>query len=500
MKKIILAILDGFGISEKTEGNAIKNADTKSIDKLFKEFPNSLLKASGEEVGLPIGQMGNSEVGHITIGSGRIVDQPLVRINKAIENKTFYSNEALLKAIKHAKDNNSKLHIIGLLSDGGVHSHIGHILSLVRMAVENDIKELYIHPILDGRDTSYKSAIIYLDTLQKYLNEQNTGKIATISGRYYAMDREKDYERTKAYYDALVYGGAPIISSYKTALEDSYKEEVYDEFVKPVIIDDTGIIEENDAVIIANFRPDRLVQTLDAFSSSEFNNFKVESFNNLKIVTMMPVSDKFNVDYAFKHIEINNTLGEILSNSGYRVLRISETTKFPHVTHFMDGDKDTDLRGTTKIRVPRKDVATYDMAPEMSAYEITEKIKYLIDDYDFVIVNYANGDMVGHTCNYESAKKAVESLDKSLRHLYELSFEKDILLIVTADHGNCEEMLTKEGNPHTNHTTNPVPLIVCDKNYMVENGKLSDIAPSILKTLNISIPKEMTGNVIIKEK
>lgn len=499
MKKVILAILDGFGINENSYGNAIKNANAKSIEKLFKEFPNSKLLASGRAVGLPDGQMGNSEVGHITIGAGRVVDQPLQRINKAIENKTFYSNETILKAIKHAKDNNSKLHIIGLLSDGGVHCHIDHILALIKTAEENDIKDLYIHVITDGRDTKYKSAIIYLDTLQKYLNEIGIGKIATISGRFYGMDREKDYERTKAYYDMLVYNEAPYISSYRTVLEDSYKNEVYDEFIKPAILDEKGNIEENDSIIIANFRPDRLVQLLESFSS-EFNNFKTEKFNNLSLITMMPVSTKLDFHAAFPHEKITNTFGEILSQEGYRVLRIAETTKFPHVTHFIDGDKDVELKYTTKICVPRKEVETYDLAPEMSAEEITEKIKYLVDDYDFIIVNYANGDMVGHTGNYEAAIKAVEALDTSIRHLYEVCFNKDVLLIVTADHGNCEEMKTPEGSPHTNHTTNPVPFIVCDKSYEVKDGSLSDIAPSILKILNIKLPKEMTGNIIIKQK
>lgn len=499
MKKVILAILDGFGINENKEGNAILAADTKSIDKLLKEFPNSKLSASGSAVGLPEGQMGNSEVGHITIGSGRIVDQPLEKINKSIENKTFYSNEVILKAIKHAKDNNSKLHIMGLLSDGGVHSHINHIFAIIKTAEENGIKDLYIHAFLDGRDTPYKSAIVYLDMLQKYLNDKGIGKIASISGRFYSMDREKDFERTKLSYNALVYAEGIHTSSYKTALEDSYKNGIYDEFLKPVILDESGIIEENDSIIVANFRPDRLVQLLQSFTDKEFNSFKTEDFKNLKVVTMMPVSNKLDIEHAFNLDKIDNTLGEILSKEGLRVLRIAETTKFPHVTHFIDGDKDIDLKYTTKIMIPRKEVTTYDLAPEMSAEEVTEKIKYLIDDYDFVIVNYANGDMVGHTGNYEAAKKAVEALDKSLRELYEVCFNKDILLIITADHGNCEEMLTKTGIAHTYHTTNKVPFIVCDKNYEVEDGELSDIAPSILKIMNISIPKEMTGKIIIKQ-
>lgn len=500
MKKVIFTILDGFGIREEELGNAVKNGNTKSIDKLLKEFPNSSLKASGEEVGLPKGQMGNSEVGHITIGSGRIVNQPLQRINKSLEDKSFYDNAELLKAIEHAKKNKSKLHILGLLSDGGVHSHIDHIFALIKMAKDAGIKDLYIHAFLDGRDVGYNSAGIYIEKLENYLKELKIGKLASISGRYYSMDREKMWDKTKQSYDAFVYKDAPIISDYKTVLEENYKKDIYDEFIPPTIIDGDGIIEDNDSMIVANFRPDRIPQLIGAFANSDFSYFKTKKFKNLYIVTMMPVSDTLDIPCAFKHDKINNTLGEILSNEGYRVLRIAETSKYPHVTHFIDGDKDVDLKYTTKIMVPRQEVDTYDQKPEMSAEEVTEKIKNMIDDYDFVIVNYANGDMVGHTGNYKAAIKAVEELDRCVRHLYEMCFQKDILLIITADHGNCEEMIRSDGKPHTYHTTNKVPFIVCDKNYTVKDGELSDIAPSILSILNIQIPKEMTGNIIIKEK
>ena len=500
MKKVILTILDGFGIREEEKGNAIKNATTKSIDKLIKEFPNSKLKASGEEVGLPKGQMGNSEVGHITIGTGRIINQPLQKINKAIENKTFYKNKEILNIMKHTKENNSRLHILGLLSDGGVHSHINHIFNLIKMAKDNEIKDLYIHVFLDGRDVAYNSAETYLEKLENYLEELKIGKIATISGRYYAMDRERMWDKTKKAYDAIINGEAPIISSYKTVLEENYRKGIYDEFIPPVIIDEDGVVKEGDSLIIANFRPDRLPQLLEAITNENFEHFKTKHLENINLLTMMPVSDNLNIPSAFKHDIVNNSLGEILSQEGYRVLRIAETSKYPHVTHFIDGDRDIDLKHTTKIMVPRQNVPTYDIKPEMSAEEVTEKIKYLIDDYDFVIVNYANGDMVGHTGNYKAAIKAVEELDKCIRELYELSFQKDVLLIITADHGNCEEMIREDGKPHTYHTTNKVPLIVCDKKYEVEDGKLSDISPSILSILNINIPKEMTGNIIIKEK
>ena len=500
MKKVIFAILDGFGIREKEKGNAVKNASSKAIDKLLKEFPNSKLKASGEEVGLPKGQMGNSEVGHITIGSGRIVNQPLQKINTALKDKSFYNNKEILKAIEHAKKNNSKLHILGLLSDGGVHSHIDHIFALIKMAKDEGIKELYIHAFLDGRDVGYNSAKTYLDRLTEYLTKEKIGVLATISGRYYSMDREKMWDKTKKSYDAIVLKEAPIISDYNTVLEENYKKGIYDEFIPPTIIDENGIIEDNDSMIVANFRPDRIPQLISAFSNIDFSHFKTKMIDNLHILTMMPVSSELDVPSAFTHDKINNTLGEILSKENYRVLRIAETSKYPHVTHFIDGDKDIDLKYTTKIMVPRQEVDTYDQKPEMSAEEVTNKIKYLIDDYDFVIVNYANGDMVGHTGNYEAAIKAVEELDRCIRNLYELCFQKDILLIVTADHGNCEEMLREDGKPHTYHTTNKVPFIVCDKKYQVKDGKLSDIAPSILNILGIKIPKEMTGDIIVKEK
>lgn len=500
MKKVIFTILDGVGIREEETGNAVKNANTKALDKLIKEFPNSKLKASGEAVGLPKGQMGNSEVGHITIGSGKIVNQPLQKINKSLEDGSFYQNEEIKKAINHAKENNSKLHILGLLSDGGVHSHINHIFALIKMAKEANIEKLYIHAFLDGRDVTFNSASKYLKALEDFLKKEEIGKLATVSGRYYAMDREKMWDKTKKCYDALINKEAPIISSYETILQENYQKGIYDEFIPPTIINQEGIIEDNDSIIVANFRPDRIPQLFEAIANDDFTYFKTKKLNNIKLLTMMPVSNTLNATSAFKHEKIINTLGEMLSKKGYRVLRIAETSKYPHVTHFIDGDKDVDLKYTTKILVPRQDVPTYDLKPEMSAEEVTEKIKYLIDDYDFVIVNYANGDMVGHTGNYNAAVKAVEELDRCVRNLYELSFQKDILLIITADHGNCEEMVDKNGRPHTYHTTNKVPFIVCDKKYQVKDGELSDIAPSILNILNIEIPKEMTGNIIIKEK
>jgi len=307
------------------------------------------------------------------------------------------------------------------------------------------------------------------------------------------------WDKTKQCYDALVHNEGLKISNYETLLSDCYSKGIYDEFIPPTIINEEGIIKENDSLIVANFRPDRIPQSFDALTNINFSHFKTKKLINIKLLTMMPVNNTLKATSIFKHETVNNTLGEVLSKEGYRVLRIAETSKYPHVTHFIDGDKDVELKYTSKISVPRKEVETYDLKPEMSAEEVTQKIKYLIDDYDFVIVNYANGDMVGHTGNYNAAIKAVEQIDRSIRDLYEISFQKDILLIITADHGNCEEMIDEEGNPLTYHTTNKVPFIICDKKYEIKDGELSDIAPSILNLLNIQVPKEMTGNIIIEE-
>ena len=499
MKKVIFTILDGFGIRAEKFGNAVLNAHTPAIDKLFKEFPNSTLNASGESVGLPAGQMGNSEVGHITIGSGRVVDQPLHKINKSLEDGSFYENKELLKVIDYTIKNKTSLHILGLLSDGGVHSHIKHIFALIKMAKARGIKSLYVHAFLDGRDVPYKSAEKYLNMLEDYLKNMGIGKISTVSGRYYAMDRERDWTRTKLCYDALINGKGNKYTNYRTLLADSYNKGVFDEFVEPTIINEEGIIKDGDGLIFANYRPDRIPQLGESIVNNNFEHFPTKKYSKLRIVTMMPVSKTLNVPSAFDHDIINNTLGEVLSNKCFKVLRIAETSKYPHVTHFIDGDKDVDLKYTSKKLIPRKNVETYDLEPSMSAEEVTDEIIKSIDNYDFVVVNYANGDMVGHTGNYEAAIKAVEELDKCVSRLYNLAFKKDIILIITADHGNCEEMVDKKGLPHTYHTTNKVPLIVCDKNYEVGDGSLYDIAPSILGIMGIEPPSEMTGSAIIKE-
>lgn len=498
MKPILLTIIDGFGIREETKGNAAKLANKPNIDMLLSNFPNSKLDASGEEVGLPKGQMGNSEVGHLNIGGGRIVYQPLELINKAIREKTFFDNIELKKVMDHVNKNNSKLHIFGLLSDGGIHSHINHIFALMEMAKQNNVEKVYIHAFLDGRDTLPDKAITYLDELTAKIKELNIASIADISGRYYSMDRERMWNLTKKYYDLLVNKEAEVISSYKDYISDSYNKEIYDEFIVPAILDQTGNLEENDGLIFANFRPDRATQTFTAITNPEFKEFETKKFKNIKLVTMMPVEKTIISTPSFDIPEVTNCLGVYLSNCDKKVLRIAEASKYPHVTYFFDGGKELTLNKTDKIIVSRKDVATYDLAPEMSANEITDKLLEVMANYDVIILNFANCDMVGHTGNLDATIKAVETVDYNIGRLYKKIKEINGLMIVTADHGNCELMIDENDNVITSHTTNKVPFIICDNNYQVKDGKLGDIAPTILKIMDLDIPKEMTGDILIK--
>lgn len=499
MKPILLTIIDGFGIRDEEKGNAVKLAKKPNIDNLWNNYPHSMLDASGEEVGLPKGQMGNSEVGHLNIGGGRIIYQPLELINKHIREKTFFDNQELKRVMNHVKNNNSKLHIFGLLSDGGIHSHINHIFALLEMAKKEQVEDVYIHAFLDGRDTLPDTAINFLEQLEEKITELNKGKLADISGRYYSMDRERMWNITKQYYDLLVNKKASIVEDYKQYIKDSYNKKIYDEFIEPVIINKNGNLEENDGLIFANFRPDRATQTFTAITNPNFTEFETIKFNNIKLVTMMPVEKSIITTNAFHTPDVTNNLGEYLSKNNKKVLRIAEASKYPHVTYFLDGGKEMELPNTDKIIVPRKNVATYDMAPEMSAYEITDKLLEIIGNYDVIILNFANCDMVGHTGNLEAAIKAVETVDECIGKLYKKIQELNGLMIVTADHGNCELMIDDNNNVITSHTTNKVPFIICDNNYQVKDGKLADIAPTILNIINLEIPKEMTGEILIEE-
>ena len=493
MKKVLLCVLDGVGLSKIKDGNALINANKPNIDYLMKEYPNKGINASGTFVGLPDGQMGNSEVGHLTIGAGRIIYQSLELINRAIKDDSFYSNESFLNAIRHAKENNSKLHIMGLLSDGGVHSHINHIKALLKLCKKEDFSNVYFHIFTDGRDTFKESSISYIDDLNNEINELGIGKICTISGRYYAMDRDKRWDRLKKCYDVIVNNTGNKCDNYKKYITDSYEKGITDEFIEPVIIDESGKIEENDSIIWANFRPDRAIQILRSLVDPNFDGFDRKIFNNLYLTTMMYVSDDVKSDIAFKKEIIDNTLGIYLSKLGKKQLRIAETEKYAHVTYFFDGGRDLDLNLCDRVLIPSPKVATYDLKPEMSAREITSNLLEKMDNnYDFIFLNFANGDMVGHTGNYDMTKRAIETIDEMIGKLYKKCMEDEYLFIITADHGNAEEMIDENGNVVTSHTTNLVPFIVTDKNLNIDNvNKLSDIAPFVLNYMNLNLPDEM---------
>ena len=493
MKKVLLCVLDGVGLSKIKDGNALINANKPNIDYLIKEYPNKGINASGTFVGLPDGQMGNSEVGHLTIGAGRIIYQSLELINRAIKDESFYYNESFLNAIRHAKENNSKLHIMGLLSDGGVHSHINHIKALLKLCKKEDFSNVYFHIFTDGRDTFKESSISYIDDLNNEINELGIGKICTISGRYYAMDRDKRWDRLKKCYDVIVNNTGNKCDDYKKYITDSYEKGITDEFIEPVIIDESGKVEDNDSIIWANFRPDRAIQILRSLVDPNFDGFDRKIFNNLYLTTMMYVSDDVKSDIAFKKEIIDNTLGIYLSKLGKKQLRIAETEKYAHVTYFFDGGRDLDLNLCDRVLIPSPKVATYDLKPEMSAREITSNLLEKMDNnYDFIFLNFANGDMVGHTGNYDMTKKAIETIDEMIGKLYKKCVEDEYLFIITADHGNAEEMIDENGNVVTSHTTNLVPFIVTDKNLNIDNvNKLSDIAPFILNYMNLNLPDEM---------
>lgn len=498
MKKVVLCIMDGVGIRKEVYGNAVKAANTNNLDNLFKNYPHSLLHASGRLVGLPEGQMGNSEVGHTNIGAGRIVYQPLELISNSIRNKEIYNNENINSVISHVKENNSRLHLLGLLSDGGIHSHIDHLFGILDMVKEKGVNEVYIHVFTDGRDTSPISGVEYIKKLQDKLNSINLGKIATVSGRYYSMDRDNNWDRIRKSYDVIVNGLGKINTNITEYMEESYNNNITDEFIKPMLFDINGIIKENDGLLVFNFRPDRLRELFKVITNPDFNEFSHKIFNNIKLVTMMPVSDEVICINAFNHQKLDNTLGEYLSTKGIKQLRIAETEKYAHVTYFFDGGVEKQLNNCDRILIPSPKVATYDLKPEMSAIEITDKLLDIIDNYDLVILNFANGDMVGHTGDFDATVKAVETVDKCLGRIYNKVMDLKGTLVVTADHGNSDYMLDLDGNVVTSHSTSLVPFIITDENLNLRDGKLADIAPTILDIMGIEIPVEMTGDSLIR--
>jgi len=509
-KPLMLMILDGYGCNPQKYGNAILHADKPSIDKIFDTYPNTLLGASGLDVGLPDGQMGNSEVGHLNIGAGRIVYQELTRITKSIKDGDFFENKALLEAVDHVKKNDSSLHIMGLLSDGGVHSHMTHLFALIDLAKQNGLSKVYLHAFLDGRDVPPRSAGTYIAQVQDYMKESGTGKLVTVSGRYYAMDRDNRFERVVLAYDALTLGDAVLTEDPFAALEDSYSNDASDEFVKPFIITEngqiTGRIKDNDAVVMYNFRPDRAREITRTFVDKEFSGFERKiSPKNLKYVCMTQYDASMpNVIVAFPPEKLENTLGEYLSSKGLHQLRIAETEKYAHVTFFFNGGVEAPNKNEERILVPSPKVATYDLQPEMSAYEVTEKVLEAIsnDIYDVIILNFANPDMVGHTGVFDAAIKAIEALNKCVPSIVDAVLEKEGTVLITADHGNCDCMLNEKGDVVTAHSVNKVPFLVASNQVnnvqLREDGVLADIAPTMLQILGIPQPKEMTGSTLIK--
>ena len=508
-KPTVLLILDGYGERKEKDGNAIALANTPVMDKLKKEFPYVEGQASGLFVGLPDGQMGNSEVGHMNMGAGRIVYQELTRITKAIEDGDFFENKALKEAVEHCKKENSALHFMGLVSSGGVHSHIGHIYGLLELAKRAGLKKVYLHAFLDGRDTPPDSGKSFLMDVEKKMQELGVGEIATISGRYYAMDRDKNYDRVEKAYRAMVDGTGEKASSVEEAIDASYAKKVYDEFVLPTVIEKDGAVHtvaDGDAMIFFNFRPDRAREICHAFCDDEFNFFNRGARKKVFFVCFTDYDPTIpNKRVAFEKEEIHNTLGEVVSNLGKNQLRIAETEKYAHVTFFFNGGKEEPYENEDRILVPSpKEVPTYDLKPEMSCYTVTEKLTEAIRSgkYDLVVANFANPDMVGHTGVLSAAIKAIEVVDECMGKVVDAVESMHGNLFILADHGNADIMIDeKTGEPYTAHTTNPVPFILVsdEKHKLREGGCLADVAPTLLELMEIPQPKEMTGKSLLEK-
>ena len=508
-KPTVLLILDGYGERKEKDGNAIALANTPVMDKLKKEFPYVEGQASGLFVGLPDGQMGNSEVGHMNMGAGRIVYQELTRITKAIEDGDFFENKALKEAVEHCKKENTALHFMGLVSSGGVHSHIGHIYGLLELAKRAGLKKVYLHAFLDGRDTPPDSGKSFLMDVEKKMRELGVGEIATISGRYYAMDRDKNYDRVEKAYRAMVDGTGEKASSVEEAIDASYAKKVYDEFVLPTVIEKDGAVHtvsDGDAMIFFNFRPDRAREICHAFCDDEFNFFNRGARKKVFFVCFTDYDPTIpNKRVAFEKEEIHNTLGEVVSNLGKNQLRIAETEKYAHVTFFFNGGKEEPYKNEDRILVPSpKEVPTYDLKPEMSCYTVTEKLTEAIRSgkYDLVVANFANPDMVGHTGVLSAAIKAIEVVDECMGKVVDAVESMHGNLFILADHGNADIMIDeKTGEPYTAHTTNPVPFILVsdEKHKLREGGCLADVAPTLLELMEIPQPKEMTGKSLLEK-
>jgi len=503
-KRAMLIIMDGWGLGKVASSDAIQHAKTPFVNSLYKKYPNTTLVTCGEAVGLPDGQMGNSEVGHLNLGAGRIVYQELQRINVAVRDGSFAKNEVLLNSIKYAKANNKAFHLLGLVSNGGVHSHINHLKAIIDICKNEGLQQVYVHAFTDGRDTDPKSGLGFIKELQEHLNK-NVGEIATVSGRYYAMDRDKRWERVKLAYDALVNGIGAKSPSAIEAVEDSYANNITDEFIKPTVITENNnpvaTIKNDDVVICFNFRTDRCREITEVLTQVDIPEQGMKKLS-LHYTTMTQYDHSFkNVNVVFENDDLKNTLGEIISKDGLKQIRIAETEKYPHVSFFFSGGREKPFDGEKRIMIPSPKVATYDLKPEMSANEVTDAIVPEIKNKtaDFICLNFANADMVGHTGVWQAAIKAVETVDHCVERVVTAALENDYVVFLTADHGNADYLINEDGSPNTAHTLNLVPLFVIDKEWKgtVKPGKLGDIAPSILKIMGLEIPKEMTGELLV---
>lgn len=508
-KLAALIILDGFGCREETMGNAVEQAHKPNFDRYWNMFPHNQLIASGEAVGLPEGQMGNSEVGHLNIGAGRIVYQSLTRVNQAIEDRSFFENHAFIQAMQHAKEQNKALHLLGLLSDGGVHSHTNHLFALLELAKKMGLDKVYVHVFLDGRDVGPQTALEYVEQTEDKMQELGIGQIATLSGRYYAMDRDKRWERVKKTYDVMAYGEGPTSTDAKSAIKDSYAQDVFDEFLVPVVLTDEenepiATIQDEDALIFYNFRPDRAIQLSRTFANDDFIDFDRGSNapKNLEFVMTTDFSDTVKGHVAFHPTNLDNTIGDVLADHDLKQLRIAETEKYPHVTFFMSGGREEEFPGEQRILINSPKVATYDLQPEMSAYELTDALLADLDaeKHNAIILNFANPDMVGHSGKLQPTIDAIEAVDECLGKIVDKILSLGGHAMITADHGNSDEVTTLNNKPMTAHTTNPVPIIVTKEGVQVrEGGILADLAPTLLELLDVAKPDEMTGTSLIKK-
>ncbi|VVB97125.1 2,3-bisphosphoglycerate-independent phosphoglycerate mutase [uncultured archaeon] len=501
-RPLLLMILDGYGLRESLEGNAIAAARKPNLDKLFSKYPHSTLDSSGMSVGLPEGQMGNSEVGHLNIGAGRIVYQNLTRITKSIRDADFYRNKIFLDAIRNAKTNGTSLHLMGLLSDGGVHSHNTHLYALLELAKREGIKKVYVHAFLDGRDVPPKSALTYISEAEKNMKEL-VGEFASISGRYYAMDRDKRWDRVEKAYDAMTSGKCITADSALQAVENAYASGETDEFVTPTVILKNkklvSLISNKDSVIFFNFRSDRAREITRALTDDDFREFKRAVYPHTHFVCLTQYDETFKVPVAYPPESLKNILADVLADHNLKQLRIAETEKYAHVTFFLNGGRETPVRGEERLLIPSPKVATYDLQPQMSAFLVTDEVVKAVssDKYDVIILNYANLDMVGHTGVFDAAVKAVEAIDKCIGRVFSAVKDAGGLLIITADHGNAEQMVDEKGGIHTAHTCDPVPFILCENGIALKDGILADIAPTLLDILGIEKPEEMTGRSLI---